>query len=121
MEITKEIKETHPATTNDEKSDGKSSGSSNGLGRRLPLKRAIGGIGSMLGQLSKKNKISVLDKSKHDWNSFKRTEGIDEELQTHNRGKDGYLERQDFLDRTDVRQFELEKSIRLSKRNNRNY
>lgn len=123
VEITKEIKET-PSTTND-KADNKSSGSSNGTERRPPfsgLKRSGGGgIGSVLGQITKKNKISVLDKSKHDWDSFKRNEGIDEQLQTFNKGRDGYLERQDFLDRTDVRQFELEKSIRLSKRNNRNY
>lgn len=119
--ITKEIKETAPSTA-DDKSDSKSSGPSNGIGRRPPfsgLKRAGGGIGSVLGQIAKKNKISVLDKTKHDWDSFKRNEGIDEQLQTFNRGRDGYLERQDFLDRTDVRQFELEKSIRLSKRNNR--
>lgn len=123
VEITKEITVDPPDTTN-EKAESKSSGPSNGIGRRPPfvgMKRSGGGIGSVLGQITKKNKISVLDKSKHDWDSFKRTEGIDEELQTHNRGKDGYLERQDFLDRTDVRQFELEKSIRLSKRNNRNY
>lgn len=123
VEITKEIKAAPPSTTNDKEEDTKSSGSSNGIGRRPPfggIKRP-GGIGSVLGQLTKKNKISVLDKSKHDWDSFKRTEGIDEQLQTFNRGRDGYLERQDFLDRTDVRQFELEKSIRLSKRNNRNY
>ncbi|XP_037043857.1 craniofacial development protein 1 [Bradysia coprophila] len=121
VEITKEIEETTTSTTN-EKADGKSSGPSNGAGRRPPtggLKRAGGGIGSVLGHLTKKNKISVLDKSKHDWDSFKRNEGIDEQLQTHNRGRDGYLDRQDFLDRTDVRQFEIEKSIRLSKRNNR--
>ncbi|KAG4067747.1 hypothetical protein HA402_005519 [Bradysia odoriphaga] len=121
VEITKEIEETTTSTTN-EKADGKSSGPSNGAGRRPPavgLKRAGGGIGSVLGQLTKKNKISVLDKSKHDWDSFKRNAGIDEQLQTHNRGRDGYLDRQDFLDRTDVRQFEIEKSIRLSKRNNR--
>ncbi len=121
VEITKEIKQTTSPST-DEKAESKSSGPSNGIGRRPPFtgfKRAGGGIGSVLGQIAKKNKISVLDKSKHDWDSFKRTEGIDEQLQTHNKGKDGYLERQDFLDRTDVRQFELEKSIRLSKRNNR--
>lgn len=117
VEITKEIKETATATVTD-----KSSGPSNGIGRRPPfsgLKRTGGGIGSVLGQIAKKNKISVLDKTKHDWDSFKQNEGIDEQLQTFNRGRDGYLERQDFLDRTDVRQFELEKSIRLSKRSSR--
>lgn len=75
-----------------------------------------GGLSSVLGQLGKKNKLSVLEKTKLDWNGFKRTEGIDEELQTHNKGRDGYLERQDFLQRTDVRQFEIEKSMRQTNR-----
>lgn len=48
-----------------------------------------GGIGAVLGQLGKKNKIGTLEKSKLDWNSFKSEEGIDEEIQTHNKGKDG--------------------------------
>jgi len=38
----------------------------------------------------KKPKMGTLDKSKMDWNSFVQEEGIKEELQTHNRGKDGY-------------------------------
>lgn len=48
-----------------------------------------GGISAVLGQLGKKNKIGTLEKSKLDWNSFKSQEGIDEEIQTHNKGKDG--------------------------------
>lgn len=75
-----------------------------------------GGLSSVLGQIGKKNKLSVLEKSHLDWTGFKRTEGIDEELQTHNKGRDGYLERQDFLQRTDLRQFEIEKSMRQTNR-----
>lgn len=78
-----------------------------------------GGLSSVLGQIGKKNKIGTLEKTKLDWNTFKRSEGIDEQLQTHNKGKDGYLERQDFLQRTDVRQFHLEKNLRQTKRTNR--
>lgn len=74
-----------------------------------------GGLGAVLNQIGKKNKLSTLEKSKLDWNSYKRNEGIEEELQTFNKGKDGYLERQDFLQRADLRQFEIEKSYRLSK------
>lgn len=77
------------------------------------------GIGSILGQLSKTTKISTLEKSKLDWNNFKKNEGIDEDLQTYNKGKDGFLERKDFLQRTDVRQFEIERQLRLTKRSNR--
>uniref|UniRef100_A0A2M4CRV3 Craniofacial development protein 1 n=1 Tax=Anopheles darlingi TaxID=43151 RepID=A0A2M4CRV3_ANODA len=78
-----------------------------------------GGLGSVLNQIGKKNQLSTLEKTKLDWNRFKRQEGIEEELQTHNKGKDGFLERRDFLERTDVRQFEIEKSFRQSKRSNR--
>lgn len=75
-----------------------------------------GGLSSVLGQLGKKNKLSILAKSQLDWTGFKRAEGIDEELQTHNKGRDGFLERQDFLQRTDLRQFEIEKSLRQANR-----
>jgi len=82
-----------------------------------PLKRSsVGGLSSVLGQIGKKTKLSVLEKTKLDWDGFKKNEGLNEELKTFNKGKDGYLERQDFLQRTDVRQFEIEKSLRQTKR-----
>lgn len=77
-----------------------------------------GGLGSLLNHLGKKKKLSVLEKSQQDWKTFKCDEGIDEELRTHNKGKDGYLERQDFLQRTDLRQFEIEKNMRQTRRQN---
>ncbi|XP_056382378.1 craniofacial development protein 1 isoform X2 [Hyla sarda] len=77
------------------------------------VKRPVG-MSSILGQLgSKKQKISTLEKSKLDWESFKVKEGIGEELARHNRGKDGYIERKAFLERVDYRQFEQEREIRL--------
>ncbi|XP_073515432.1 craniofacial development protein 1 [Phyllobates terribilis] len=77
------------------------------------VKRPVG-MSSILGQLgSKKQKISTLEKSKLDWESFKEQEGIEEELAHHNRGKDGYIERKAFLERVDYRQFEQEREIRL--------
>lgn len=97
-------------------------GASNGnVGSVKPFggRTSGGGLGAVLSQLGKKNKLSTLEKTKLDWNSFKRTQGIEEELQTHNKGKDGYLERQDFLQRADVRQFEIEKSFRQSSKSNR--
>ena len=39
----------------------------------------------------KKPKLGTLDKSKMDWNSFVQEEGIKEELQTHNKGKEGQV------------------------------
>lgn len=81
--------------------------------------RASGGLGAVLGALNKKNKISTLEKSKLDWDKYKSREGIGEEIESFNRGKEGYLEKQDFLQRTDVRQFEIEKGLRGTRRSNR--
>uniref|UniRef100_A0A8D0GZK6 Craniofacial development protein 1 n=1 Tax=Sphenodon punctatus TaxID=8508 RepID=A0A8D0GZK6_SPHPU len=73
-------------------------------------------MSSLLGKMgAKKQKMSTLEKSKLDWESFKEEEGIGEELAIHNRGKEGYLERKAFLERVDHRQFEIERDIRLSK------
>lgn len=52
-------------------------------------RNAGGGLASVLNQLTKKNKLSVLEKTKLDWDGFKSNEGINEELQTHNRGREG--------------------------------
>lgn len=49
----------------------------------------LSGISSVLSQLGKKPKISTLEKSKLDWDKFKKEENIEEELQTYNKGKDG--------------------------------
>lgn len=79
-----------------------------------------GGLSTVVGQvLNKKNKMSILEKSKLDWDGFKKTEGITEELANHNRGKDGYLEKMAFLERTDLRQFDIEKAIRDRQRSSR--
>lgn len=59
------------------------------------------------------------DKSKADWDRFVAAEGIREDLATHNRGRDGYLERRAFLERTDYREFERERDIRLGSMNKR--
>ncbi|TSS72708.1 Craniofacial development protein 1 [Bagarius yarrelli] len=73
------------------------------------------GMSSILSRIgAKKPKMSTLEKSKLDWDSFKSEEGITEELAIHNRGKEGFLERKNFLERVDQRQFELEKNVRLS-------
>lgn len=58
--------------------------------------------------------MSTLEKSKLDWETFKDQEGIHQELQNYN--KDGYLEKQAFLQRTDERQFERERDMRQGKR-----
>lgn len=49
------------------------------------------GMQSILGQINKKNKISTLEKSKLDWDSFKKKQGLEEEIQNHNKGKNGFV------------------------------
>jgi hypothetical protein len=69
-------------------------------------------ISNMLSNLKKKSKLTTLEKSKLDWNKFKEEHNLEEEISCFNRGKSGYLERQDFLQRTDLKQFEIEKELR---------
>ncbi|KAF6203360.1 hypothetical protein GE061_003778 [Apolygus lucorum] len=80
------------------------------------VKKASSGISGILGQLGKKGKLSTLEKSKLDWDKFKKQEGIDEEIGSFNKGKNGFLEKQDFLQRADLRQFEIEKEMRNKRR-----
>lgn len=120
VEVQKEVKISDKQTNNSNESSSSATAS-----KPLPFNKRIsggsagssgGGLQSILGQIGKKNKLSVLEKTKLDWTGFKHKEGIDEELQTHNKGRDGYLERQDFLQRTDVRQFQIEKGMRQTNR-----
>lgn len=80
-----------------------------------PSAKRPAGMSSILGRIGgKKQKMSTLEKSKMDWDAFKSEEGITEELAIHNRGRDGYVERKNFLERVDHRQFEIEKAVRRS-------
>ncbi|XP_023123185.1 craniofacial development protein 1 [Amphiprion ocellaris] len=80
-----------------------------------PSAKRPAGMSSVLDRIGgKKQKMSTLEKSKMDWDAFKSEEGITEELAIHNRGREGYVERKNFLERVDHRQFELEKAVRLS-------
>ncbi|CAH1780332.1 unnamed protein product [Owenia fusiformis] len=99
-----------------EKQNSNPSSSLTGLANLKRPGRGGGGLGSVLGKIGKKDKISTLNKSKLDWDKFKEEEGIKADLQAHNKGKQGYIERQAFLNRTDQRVYELERDTRLSKR-----
>lgn len=111
VEVEKEV-----IQTDGNKNEGGSCQSNQPQTKRSRIGAAGSGLNAILGQLGKKNKLSVLEKTKIDWKGFKKTEGIDEELQIHNKGRNGFLERQDFLERTDLRQFEIEKSMRQTNR-----
>lgn len=55
------------------------------------IKKSHGGLASVLSQIGKKDKLTVLEKSKKDWDGYKEKEGIAEELVTYNKGKDGFV------------------------------
>lgn len=55
------------------------------------VKKPYGGLANILSQLGKKDKLTVLEKTKQDWDSYKKREGIAEELITYNKGKDGFV------------------------------
>ena len=77
----------------------------------ITVKRSTG-LGSLVSNLTKKQKMSTLTKTKLDWDLFKKDEGIEDELRHHVKNKDSFVERQAFLQRTDLKQFEIEKNIR---------
>lgn len=53
------------------------------------IKKQPGGLANILSQMGKKSKLTILEKSKQDWDGYKKEEGIVEELITHNKGKNG--------------------------------
>ncbi|KXZ49025.1 hypothetical protein GPECTOR_23g113 [Gonium pectorale] len=59
--------------------------------------------------------VSVLDKTKADWSQFKaaNTE-VDEELETFKKSGDQYLDKQNFLKRAELREYEKERDLRLA-------
>ena len=54
--------------------------------------------------LGKKPKLSTLEKSRLDWQTHKETEALTEDLESHRRGKDSYVEKKAFLQRTETRE-----------------
>jgi hypothetical protein len=60
-------------------------------------------------------KLTTLEKSKLDWNQFVSREGLTEDLQQH--GKDGFLDKADFLKRAAEReQEELDRQRKKAQR-----
>ena len=71
-------------------------------------------VDAVLEQIKKKQKLSVLDKSKKDWGEFKEEKGLEEELDAYKKSSNQYLEKVSFLQRADYREFERERDARLS-------
>ena len=92
-EVDKDSKEAKKFLKDKEKSESNASSSSSCI---VGASKRPGGIASIMNVISgKKQKMGCLDKSKLDWNSFVKEEGIKEELETHNKGKDGSVNYRD--------------------------
>lgn len=57
-------------------------------------------------------KPTILEQATQDWNKVKVEENLEEELKQATKSKSGYLDKQSFLQRSDLRQFEKEREIR---------
>ncbi|CAF3024507.1 unnamed protein product [Rotaria socialis] len=67
---------------------------------------SLTGSNSVLDRLGigKKQKLSTLEKSRLDWDSHKASESLKDDLDSHRRGKDSYVEKKAFLQRTEIRE-----------------
>ncbi|KAI3856774.1 hypothetical protein MKX03_022388 [Papaver bracteatum] len=72
-------------------------------------------VDTILEQIKKKQKLSVLDKTKKDWGEFKEeNKGLEDELDAYKKSSNKYTDKVSFLQRTDMREFERERDARLS-------
>jgi len=68
-------------------------------------------LDKIVGELKNPKKaLSAVEKSTYDWDKYKDEKGLNEQLQ--DASKDGYVEKQQFLQRVDMRKFELEREER---------
>ncbi|CEF67681.1 Craniofacial development protein 1 [Strongyloides ratti] len=79
----------------------------------IPIKRSAKSSGLLdIADSTKKKKTTSLSQCTESWKKYVTSKGIAEELVSFNKGKNGFLARQDFLAKTDLRQFEKEKEAR---------
>uniref|UniRef100_A0A803LXT3 BCNT-C domain-containing protein n=1 Tax=Chenopodium quinoa TaxID=63459 RepID=A0A803LXT3_CHEQI len=72
-------------------------------------------VDSVLEQIKKKPKLSLLDKTKKDWGEFKgENKDYEEELDAYKKSSNQYLDKVSFLSRADYREFERERDVRLA-------
>ncbi|VFQ66683.1 unnamed protein product [Cuscuta campestris] len=75
----------------------------------------VSAVDAVLEQMKKKQKLSVLDKTKKDWVEYKgENKGVEEELDAYKKSSNQYLDKVSFLQRADYREFERERDVRLA-------
>lgn len=73
------------------------------------------GLDSLLSQYQKKKNVSVLDKTRIDWQQYKKTaDGVEEELEEYKKSDKRYLDKVAFLKDAELRQYEKERDARLA-------
>ncbi|XP_047317435.1 craniofacial development protein 1 [Impatiens glandulifera] len=75
----------------------------------------VSAVDAVLEQIKKKQKLSVLDKTKKDWGEYKEEhKGVEDELDTYKKSSNQYIDKLSFLQRADYREFERERDARLA-------
>jgi len=77
-------------------------------------KTPTSGLDAMLAAIKGAKKVTVLDKSKADWSVHRQEADLDKDLADHNRSNDRYVDKQDFLARAEVREYEKARDQRLN-------
>uniref|UniRef100_A0A095C9M0 Craniofacial development protein 1 n=1 Tax=Schistosoma haematobium TaxID=6185 RepID=A0A095C9M0_SCHHA len=77
----------------------------------LGLTNALQNLKSTINSLPK---LSTLEKSRLDWKQYVQKESLEDDLKAHNKGKEGYLERQAFFNRANEREYQYERQLRKS-------
>lgn len=69
----------------------------------------------MLQSMAGAKKVNVLDKTRHDWSGFKRDNAeVEAELEGYKKSSDKYLDKVEFLQRAELREYEAERDKRLA-------
>ena len=72
------------------------------------------GLDSVLASLQGTKKVTVMDKSRDDWGTLKKSDAqLEEELEAYKKSNDKYLDKVDFLKRSELREYEAERDQRL--------
>ncbi len=70
------------------------------------------GLAGLLASIDGKKKMSTMEKSRHDWGSFKSKQDEQTKDEMERFAKDGYLAKQAFLARADERQAQVARTNR---------
>ena len=73
-------------------------------------KQTNSGLDQVLSDIKGPQSISTVLKSSVDWENYKEEEGLQDQLVEK---KDGYLSKKDFLNRCDVREYEVDRGKRV--------